>query len=137
MDIRNCKSCGRIYLYHGSNLCPACNRERDRQYEIVRDYLYEYPGANIMEVSEATGVDEDIILLFLREGRLQLAKPGIGLDCERCGVPITTGRLCNNCINDLKTEAKEALKNQSIHNRRTHTGEERMHVLDRIKHRKD
>ncbi|HHU63487.1 MAG TPA: MerR family transcriptional regulator [Clostridiales bacterium] len=136
MDIRNCKSCGKIFLYQGISICPACSRERDRQYEIVRDYLYENPGANIVEVSEATGVEEDVILMFLKEGRLQLAKPGIGLNCERCGVPITTGRLCDNCVKEIKTEAKEITKTELNNAKKLGSGGERMHVLDRIKYKK-
>ncbi|MDD3840300.1 MAG: MerR family transcriptional regulator [Clostridia bacterium] len=102
MNIRNCKQCGKIYAYTGSDLCPVCRKEEDDMFDKVREYIYSHPGANTLEVSEETGVEEKIILKFLREGRLELKTAGLGLDCERCGVSITTGRYCSKCAKDLK-----------------------------------
>lgn len=98
MEIRNCKRCNRLFQYNGVKYCPKCLMEMDEMYKKVRDYLYEHPDATIVEVSEATGVEEKIILEFLREGRLELKEPSPVLTCERCGKPITTGRMCKECL---------------------------------------
>ena len=70
MDIRNCKRCNRLFQYNGIKYCPKCVLELDEMFIKVRDYLYENKNANIAEVSEATGVEEKVILEFLRDGRL-------------------------------------------------------------------
>lgn len=109
MDIRNCRRCNKIFQYRGSKYCPSCMLELDDVFVRVRDYVYENPNATVMEVSEELKVDENIILEFLKEGRLELVTPGLDYLCERCEKPITTGRFCNECISELDREMKEGL----------------------------
>jgi len=87
--------------------------ELDEMYKKVRDYLYDHPNATMVEVSEATGVEEKIILEFLREGRLELKEPSPVLTCERCGKPITTGRMCKECLAVFERGLKKGL-NESV-----------------------
>ena len=110
MDIRNCRRCDRIYQYRGSRYCPSCMLELDEIFVKVRDYIYDHPNATILEVSEALDVEENIILEFLREGRLELSSPGLDYLCERCEKPITTGRFCNDCIQELDRSMKRVSK---------------------------
>ncbi|MDI3257726.1 MAG: hypothetical protein QJR01_08410 [Kyrpidia sp.] len=103
MDFANCKRCGRIYRrIAGELVCPACRREEEELYQKVRDYVAEHRGATIMEVAEATGVDADLVLQFLREGRLAVVSgENMRYPCERCGREITTGRFCERCTAEL------------------------------------
>jgi len=101
MDFKYCKRCGKIFRFYKSYYCPECLDEIDREFEKVRNYIYNNPRANITIISENTGVDEKVILEFLREGRLVLSS-NAGLKCEKCGAPIETGRLCDDCKWQLK-----------------------------------
>jgi ribosomal protein L32 len=102
----------------------------------VRDYLYENDDANIAQVSEATGVEEKIILEFLREGRLELKEPSIDLTCERCGKPITSGRMCKECLTQferaMKKDVNEAIR--KVSDLKAEAG--RVYLVDYIKQKK-
>ncbi|MBX6396344.1 MAG: hypothetical protein IRY98_11710 [Alicyclobacillaceae bacterium] len=103
VNVANCKRCGRIFQKTaGVTVCPACRREEEELYQKVRAYVAEHRGATIIEVSEATGVDADLVLQFLREGRLSVVNGGnMRYPCERCGREIQTGRFCERCVAEL------------------------------------
>ena len=68
--LRNCPKCGRVFAYVGRGICPRCLEQEEEDFKLVRTYIRENPGATIIEVSEATEIDEQTILRFLKEGRL-------------------------------------------------------------------
>ncbi|BAS28801.1 MerR family transcriptional regulator [Limnochorda pilosa] len=105
MALRNCVRCGRLTDGRLGSLCPQCQREDAEAFEAVVDYLRDHPEANLMEVSQATGVDADHIRRFLREGRLELVGDPDALQCERCGASISTGRLCSDCTRAMEQAA--------------------------------
>lgn len=108
-DIRNCKQCGKMFQYTGiTKICAKCAREDDELFKIVKEYVYDHPGCTITEVSEETEVNEDRILRYLRQGKLEITGEGgsLVLDCERCGVAIRTGRFCDPCAHEIETELK-------------------------------
>lgn len=104
-SVRNCARCGRVFVFRGREICPDCVAEEEEQFERVRLFLRDSPGASLAEVEEATGVPADVILSFLRQGRL-LASDGLkgNLRCERCGAPIDEGHLCSRCSEELARE---------------------------------
>lgn len=111
MDIRNCNRCGKIYQYTGLRICPTCRKEDEADFQKVREYLYKFPGANITEVHEATEVETNKIIEFLREGRLEIEAGGnLILECESCGVSISTGRFCDKCATSLQREIGQAAR---------------------------
>lgn len=77
MDIKNCRRCGKIYQYRGSKYCSKCMLELDEIFIRVRDYIYDNPNATVLDVFETLDVNEDIILEFLKQGRLELSSPGL------------------------------------------------------------
>ncbi|MDP4153139.1 MAG: hypothetical protein Q8865_06870 [Bacillota bacterium] len=83
--------------------------EIDKEYTIVREYIYKNKSANVKMVAEETGVDEEVILEFLREGRLSLKEPG-DIRCERCNTPIETGKYCDQCLTEIRQELTRASK---------------------------
>jgi uncharacterized protein len=102
MSIANCTRCGRMFQKTtGSRVCIDCKDAEELAYRQVRDYLEQQPGSDIQTVSQGTGVDEGVILKLLQDGRLvamgDLAS-GMAIQCERCGGPTTSGRLCNPCV---------------------------------------
>lgn len=102
-DLRNCSKCGRLFGYVGKPICSYCAGEEEDEFGKVKEYLYDNPGSTVFEVSEATGVGTDKIMRFLKEERLQVSSenPNTLLECEKCSRPISTGRFCKNCKNDL------------------------------------
>lgn len=83
-------------------MCPECLKVDREQFTAVREHLKRNPGADIAAVSEATGVSIKRIQEYLREGRLVLAKSVEWLKCERCGEPLSTGRLCATCAQEMQ-----------------------------------
>ena len=116
MDVRNCKGCGKLFNYlSGPPLCPACMAALDEKFEVVKEYIYDHPGAGMQEVSEELDVPIPQIKQWIREERLSFSEDSmIGLECEGCGVSIKTGRFCKSCkdklakgLTDLYPEEKQ------------------------------
>ncbi|MCR5792807.1 MAG: flagellar protein [Lachnospiraceae bacterium] len=109
MDVRSCKECGKLFNYvSGLPLCPACNKLMDDKFAVVKQYIYDNPGAGINEVSRENDVSTAVIKRWIREERLSFAENSeIGIDCERCGKMIRSGRYCENC----KTEMQRSFGN--------------------------
>lgn len=116
MDVRNCKGCGKLFNYlSGPPLCPACISALDEKFEVVKEYIYDHPGAGMQEVSEELDVPIPQIRQWIREERLSFTEDSmIGLECEGCGVSIKTGRFCKSCkdklakgLTDLYPEEKQ------------------------------
>jgi flagellar operon protein (TIGR03826 family) len=103
-DFRNCPVCGKIFLRKTRNLCPACLALEEKNFDVVRKFLYAHPGATIPEITSHTGVVEETILQFFKEGRLQ-SKGGVSvLHCKVCGMAINQGEYCQNCLNYLSKQ---------------------------------
>ncbi|TZE83146.1 TIGR03826 family flagellar region protein [Calorimonas adulescens] len=129
MKLKNCKRCGKLFVYNGIDLCSDCIREDEEDYKKVKDFLYKYPGASIMEVSEATGVEPDKIWDFLKQGKLEISQENtsILLSCERCGKPIRSGRFCDECLKKIRSQFEGISLEESS---RSEQG--KFHISDRI-----
>ncbi len=103
MDVRNCKTCGKLFNYiGGAPICPACNRALDEKFSQVKEYIYNHPGAGMQEVSEENDVTIPQIQKWVREERLAFSDESlVGIECEKCGVTIKTGRFCQSCKDKL------------------------------------
>jgi flagellar operon protein (TIGR03826 family) len=108
-DLRNCVRCGRLFGYGGRPICSYCIEEEEDEFKKVKEYLYDYSGSTVFEVSEATGVEVDKIMRFLREERLEISSdnPNMLLECESCHRPINTGRFCHSCRDGLKSALRK------------------------------
>ena len=99
MNIIQCKVCKKPFQSFSSKICHECLDKIDRDFIVVRDFIYDNPRANVDKVSEETEVDRAIILHLLKEGRLQLDNPdGSILRCEVCKKAISSGRMCKDCM---------------------------------------
>jgi flagellar operon protein (TIGR03826 family) len=116
VPITNCRRCGRIYNKIGRDLCAECLKEEDEAYKIVRPYLRKHPNTHMSQLAEETGVDEDLVVEMIRDGRLILNdNPNLFYSCERCGQPTQSGNYCPNCSQELSgafSSASEGLKNK-------------------------
>ena len=113
MEIRQCDFCRAPYQSHGNKLCRECLIKLDEDFILIRDYLYEFEGAGIEEVSEATGVSRKTIMLLLKEERLIVTDDkgysGGILKCETCRKPINTGRICASCRKEIQSAIQESV----------------------------
>jgi flagellar operon protein (TIGR03826 family) len=112
MDIRNCKRCNNIYNYNGTAVCNNCTQQEQEDFDKVRDYLFEHPNSPAADINQAIGIEVKVISRFLREGRLRLESDQSEtlLTCEKCGQSIKSGRFCENCLQTMQTEFRQAIK---------------------------
>ncbi|WP_018132176.1 TIGR03826 family flagellar region protein [Effusibacillus pohliae] len=105
MGLMNCKTCGRLFQRVSRDICPHCVRQEEEDFLKVSRFLREQPGATPQQVHEATDVALKTIYQFIREGRLIAANfPNMTYPCERCGLPISVGRFCAACADELKAQ---------------------------------
>lgn len=132
MEVKVCKRCKKMFQHiTGPSICPRCKQIEEEQFQKVKEYLIENPGAAMNVVSEETHVSVELIQSFLRQGRLQVV-PGspMMIKCEKCGVSITTGKYCNKCKAELVGELS-ALAHEMAHSKEEQTSnhKEKMRFL--------
>lgn len=106
-ELANCARCGNVFVKQLRDICHDCYKEEEAAFQKVYRFLMkrENRKATMMEIVEATGVDEMLIQKFIKEKRLLVSRfPNLGYPCERCGKKITAGSLCTECQNELKKE---------------------------------
>ncbi len=105
-EIKYCRDCHKMFQYvTGPVLCPICKQREEEEFDKVRNFLRDFPGANMREVSENTEVHPNKISRWLREGRLEVSEDSpVALNCEKCGVRIRSGRFCMECSKGLAKE---------------------------------
>lgn len=106
MQLRNCTRCGKLFAYVNRPVCPACAKLEEEEFEQVKQYLRQHPYATVLEVAEATGIDQHRIQEWVRQGRLISTEFRLLGECESCGAPIASGRFCRNCAARLEAELK-------------------------------
>jgi Zn finger protein HypA/HybF involved in hydrogenase expression len=110
MALTNCVRCGKVFSPEKiTNVCPDCVQKENEDLRKVTEYLRDYPLANIMEVSERTGVPATQIFRFVKAGSLRITAPPEAYKCRMCGKEVKKGTLCQDCMDKVK-ELKEAVK---------------------------
>jgi len=124
VDILQCTFCKRPFQSLGRKICPECLEQIDKDFFVVRDYIFEHKQTNIDKVSEETGVSKQVILYLLKEGRLIIDDGGDTgglLKCEVCKKAIKSGRMCERCkeqvagymSKSIQTHQAESAKNDN------------------------
>ncbi|HHY06007.1 MAG TPA: MerR family transcriptional regulator [Clostridia bacterium] len=114
MDLRNCPECGKIFNFLRTNLCPECQKKDEQCFRTVRRYIAQHPGVSAIEVSKNTGVSEEKVLHFLRQGRLSIGtEKQARLGCELCGKPALGERYCVSCKDKLTSGLKKAVDKEN------------------------
>jgi len=124
MHLKNCTRCGNLYSSSHQTLCPECLEKDEEDFKKVRNFVKDNPKVAIEVVVEATGVPEEQIREYVRNGRLDVAYfAGPVLHCARCGKPISSGDYCVLCQKELSetftsgtskpSPTEEAEKNKS------------------------
>ncbi len=99
MNVRNCRTCGRIFNYvAGPLICPACREKTEEKFQEVKEYIRAHKGVSVNEVAEACDVDSAQLRQWLRDERLEVTEDSaLFLNCEGCGAPIRSGKYCDKC----------------------------------------
>ncbi len=106
-ELKNCKRCGKLFNYVGGNaICNTCRHEEEAEFQRIKKYLMENPGASIYQVASELDIRIDKIKKYLRDGRLEIiGDEGLPvLLCERCGKAIKTGKFCDECSRNMSAE---------------------------------
>ncbi|MDD7282860.1 MAG: flagellar protein [Clostridium sp.] len=131
MELMNCRNCKKLFNYiTGEKLCPACKALMEDKFQEVKRYIEENPRENINQVAEACDVSIRQIKNWVREERLSFTEDSlVGLECERCGRMIHSGRFCKECAGGLADAMTNAyLRERQTPIRKTSTG--KMRFLD-------
>ncbi|MRG84789.1 TIGR03826 family flagellar region protein [Salinibacillus xinjiangensis] len=115
-ELANCPNCGELFVKGIHSVCMNCYKEEERAFEKVFSYVRkkENRQATIAEVSDSTGVDENLIIKFVKERRIRTTNlPNLAYGCERCGEPIQGGKICDNCRQQLESDLKKINKQEA------------------------
>ena len=135
MDVKNCRRCRRLFNYIGGQpICPQCREELENKFQEDKKYLFDNRSATIPDVVENCEVEESQVRQWVREERLEFSSGiDIGMACETCGAPITSGRFCEKCkasmINDLQSAGRKPAP-ETPKPAKTQTHENKMRYLN-------
>ena len=109
-ELRACPMCDTFFNYTGlREVCHNCANKEEEMYQIVYRFLRkrENRAATVDRIEEATGVDREFLYKWVRKGRLHPALfPNLGYPCDNCGRLTNSGKLCDKCQNDLKSDLR-------------------------------
>ncbi|MFE8701672.1 TIGR03826 family flagellar region protein [Cytobacillus sp. FJAT-54145] len=107
-ELTNCPKCDSLFVKNQfRDVCEKCFKEEEKAFETVYQFIRkrENRTATMSQVEEATGVEEELILKFVKNGRLKLTQfPNLGYPCDKCGKVIQKGKLCNPCTEELRKQ---------------------------------
>ncbi|MDD6038580.1 MAG: flagellar protein [bacterium] len=112
MDVRTCRSCGRMYNHigRGQTICPSCVELLEEKFREVKEYIRQNPHATLQQISDDMTVSIKQLKQWVREERLAFSEDSpVGLECENCGAMIRTGRFCPNCKGKINESLMSAI----------------------------
>src|SRR5690625_2048682 len=107
MNLKNCESCGAVFVDPVRTICRDCYYKEEKAFQIVYRFLSQKKNreATIAEIVAATGVEEALIIKFMKQNRLRASQfPKLAYPCEQCGTEIVEGRLCIQCSRELERD---------------------------------
>lgn len=100
MDLVRCTLCQGLFYGSKEHLsCPKCAVKELDLLERARLFLDSTADPTIDDLS-AQGIPLKMLQYWVRNKKL--VHPNLKTNCDHCGVPITSGRLCSNCQFTLK-----------------------------------
>ena len=110
--IKNCPMCGKLFNDTGHKVCEDCYQQiLDKEHEVV-EYVREHKGAKIPEICEATGAPSGMIKKMIREGRFEQIGVKMTYPCEKCGAPILSGKICQQCEEKARAERRRSQREE-------------------------
>ena len=102
-----CRRCGVIMMKLSRDICQKCYLEEEEDFNKVKDYLRDHPGASMKEVAVGTSVAESLIEKFVSSGRLERLGVVVEHMCQTCQKQISSGIICPECKKDLKMHLQQ------------------------------
>lgn len=112
--LKNCSGCGKLYMEVGQGMCPACYDKELEEEQVVYAYVRDHDKCGIQEIVKETGVKERTVLRMLKNGRFVASGFTITYPCQGCGTPITNGKMCDKCSNDILNQASRLSASKSV-----------------------
>lgn len=128
----NCERCGVVFAKTIRDICQACYQEEEQAFQTVYRYLTKRKNreATMAEIVEATKVEEDLIIKFMKENRLRASQfPKLSYPCEKCEAGIVEGKLCYNCTDTIKTQLKHHNQMEEIAEKRRKSQHESIYYI--------
>jgi uncharacterized protein len=101
-QLSNCPKCGKLFLKIRP-ICDECYQKQEEDFRKVSSHLWDYPGSNIQELSEATEVSVAQIRQFILAGRILMGQfVNLTYPCDNCGRMIKEGKTCSHCLENIK-----------------------------------
>jgi flagellar operon protein (TIGR03826 family) len=137
LNVGNCPRCGKLYAKNPKDLCPACVKEIELQYETCSKYLRENKGSTIQQLSDATETPVKQIVKFIREGRIAINNmPNISYPCEVCGTEIRESNICESCRSRLAKDVSNIEEDRKrAEGQRKEGGNVTFNIKDRLNDR--
>lgn len=135
MNVINCRHCGKMFNALGrEKICPSCARKLEDKFQEVRQYLRENPKAQLDVIAKDNDVSVKQIKQWVREERLVFSEDSmVGVECEKCGKMIRSGRFCEACKGSLANTLQEGLDKPKVKatavNKKDKKERDRMHYL--------
>ncbi|WP_088070578.1 TIGR03826 family flagellar region protein [Gottfriedia luciferensis] len=111
-ELRNCPNCNSLFLKTNlRDVCENCYKTEQKQFDVVYNFIRKSENrmATMDQIVTATDVDEDLIIKWIRSGKLRVAGlPNLGYPCDSCGTLIQKGSVCPNCATNIKQDLYKA-----------------------------
>ncbi len=89
----------------GTYKCKQCGNYCYDTYQTIRNFLDANGPSQITVIARETGIPRKTIEYFLWDDRLEVPLgSSFRLKCEKCGMPIRSGHLCEACKENQRTE---------------------------------
>ena len=96
--LKNCSYCHKVYLDLGEGCCSECKGKQEVQRQMVRDYMFSHGATDLISISHGTGLPLRTIMRMRKEGFLAPRQQTGVRKCRKCGVSISEGIYCLNCV---------------------------------------
>jgi len=110
-ELMNCPECNQLFVKSNlRDVCESCYKIEVKEFDLVYTFIRkrENRTATIPEIVDATDVDEQKIMKWIRIGKLRVADyPNLGYPCERCGSLIKKGNICEDCSISIKRDLRK------------------------------
>ncbi|WNF36587.1 hypothetical protein RJD24_19535 [Bacillaceae bacterium IKA-2] len=103
-DLKNCPNCNKIFVRNLRDVCQDCYKKEEEDFQTVYQFVRKKENrmASMKEVEEGTDVKEELVVKFIKQGRLHLQSfPNLAYPCESCKRMIREGRICGECKGNI------------------------------------
>lgn len=128
VQLDNCAQCGEVFAKSVRDICLKCYEQEEADFQTVYKFLMKRKNreATMPEIVKQTGVKEETIIKFIKQQRLRATDfPNLTYPCEKCGTPVSEGRLCENCAQNIRKQVEfhDLMEERAADRKRRQAGE--------------